>query len=262
MDTPFNFKPATSNVNEVVTNPIQDSVEKVGIAPSNKEESKKDKETLAAIKSRTMLRFFKYENGEFSINREEIFILPSARAMLMSDKGGWIYGDNDGRKKLFTEKRLGLVWWIVDINSPGAQQGLEGKELLKDGLKSLDFPDNYNPSKDKYFMAFLDDYTDMYEKAAYAKLLKQMLISFNDSAYMIKRIRDNNIKILKNNKDLDAEDIKALTASQKELINTAGALPSQIDKMRELQQLVRKEEKEVKLARGNVAITKSMTPGQ
>lgn len=217
-------------------------------------------ETNRVIKSRTMLRFFTYENGEFKINKEEVFTLPSGKDMLQNDKGGMIKGDKDGRNKLFTEKRLGLVWWLIDINSPGIEQGLEGDELMRDGLKSLELPKDYDPKKDKYFMRFYEDYREMYNKASYAKLLNNMLVGFNDTSEIVKAVRNNVTKILKADKDLDADDVKMLLNSQREIMALAGDVPKHIDRLKELQQLVRKEEKNLTVARGGVIVSKSMVP--
>ena len=87
-------------------------------------------------------------------------------------------------------------------------------------------------------------------------------MSFNDSADIIKAIRDNSVKILKSNKDLDADDIKILMSHQQTIINIASDIPKHIEKLKDLQELVAKEEKELDLGRGNVIITKSMIPNK
>ena len=222
----------------------------------------KQEDIKRTVKRHTMLKFFKYDKGVFSINKEEVLLLPSAKKIIHNDKGGIIKGDPDGRKKLWAEKQFGVAWWITDINSPGVQTGLEGEELLIDAIKSLNVPTDWDHKKDIYFMAFLGDYTEMYEKASYAMLLKQMLMSFNDTAMIIKAIRDNSIKLLKQDKSLDATDISALIAGQKELINLAGDTPKQINKLKELQAMVGREEKEMEVGRGDIAITSSMRPDE
>lgn len=222
----------------------------------------KDEETRKVIKRHTMLKFFKYDKGVFSINKEELLLIPSAKKIIHNDKGGMIKGDPDGRNKLWAEKQFGVVWWIININSPGIQAGLEGEELIADARKSLEVPTDWKPKEDVYFMAFLSLYTEMYEKASYAMLLKQMLMSFNDTAQIIKAIRDNSMKLLKNDKALDATDISALISGQKELINLAGDTPKQINKLKELQAMVGREEKEMEIGRGDIHITSSMKPDE
>jgi len=240
--------------------PEEFTVKSTAPQPDAKPTRERDETTKKFIKSHTMLRFFKYEKGQFSINREELLLLPSARQMIYADKGGHITGDNDGRKKLWCEKQFGLAWWVVDINSPGIQAGLEGEELFDDAYRSLELPIDWKYHTDVLFMAFLEDYGEMYEKAAYARLLKQILMSFNDTAEIVKIIRDNSMKLLKADRDLDAKDISALLAGQKELIAVAGDVPKHIEKLKALQAMVRKEEKEIEIGRGGIEVTSSMDP--
>lgn len=220
-----------------------------------------EKEYKSDTKFDPMLKFFKYEDGKFDLNKEELMLIPEARKIIYNDKGGKVKGDADGRNKLWAIKQFGVAWWLIDVNSPGIQSGLEGEELLKDALHSLDIED-WNMKEDKDFMNFLSVYKDMYSKAAYSMMLKQMLMSFKDSADIIKVIRDNTIKILKSNKDLDSEDIKILLSHQREIIGIAGDIPKQISKLKELQALVGREEREMETARGGDNITKSMVPNE
>lgn len=207
-----------------------------------------------------MLRFFKYENGDVEINKEELYLIPSARALVQGDRGGMIHGDHDGRKKLMAKKQLGLVWWIIDINSPGVQNGLEGNELIEDGYRALDIPKEWDYSKDEKFLEFLEVYSEMYNRASYNRLLKEILIAFNDSSETVKAIRKQVKKILKNKVDLDAEDMKTLVTSQNQIIAIASEVPNHIKRLKELQQLVAKEEKETTVARGGITVSSSMVP--
>ncbi|KKM27428.1 hypothetical protein LCGC14_1574870 [marine sediment metagenome] len=229
------------------------------------EEQEVKEEVKSKVKSTTefspMLKFFKYENGNFEINKIELLLIPEAKQLIHNDRGGRVKGDHDGRKKLWAEKQFGVAWWIINVNSPGIQSGLEGKELFKDALKSLEIA-NWDYSKDEDFKEFVDVYKRMYNRASYSRMLKQVLMSFNDSADIIKVIRDNSVKILKSNKDLDADDIKILMSHQQTIINIASDIPKHIEKLKDLQELVAKEEKELDLGRGNVIITKSMIPNK
>ena len=207
-----------------------------------------------------MLRFFKIIENELEINKEELYLIPSAKALVVDDKGGVIHGDYDGRKKLMAKKKLGLAWWVVDINSPGVQAGLEGDELMEDGIKSLAIPNDWEWKKDAKFKAFLEDYMEMYNKASYIRLLKNILIAFNDSAAIIKAIQDQARKTLKDKIDLDPEDMKLLITAQNQIIDIAGNVPKHIEKLKNLQNIVAREEKEKSLARGDRLVTSSMQP--
>jgi len=208
-----------------------------------------------------MLKFFKYENGNFELNKEELLLIPEAKRIIHADKGGKITGDYDGRRKLWAIKQFGVAWWIVNVNSPGIQSGLEGKELMKDAMKSLEIED-WKYSEDIVFMEFVTVYKNMYKKAAYSTMLKQMLMSFNDTADVIKIIRDNTVKILKTDKDITPEDIAALMSYQKEIVNLTGDVPKQISKLKDLQELVHKEEKAFEMGRAGIKVSKSMQPNE
>ena len=221
----------------------------------------KEVKYISDTKFNPMLRFFKYEDGEIKLNKEELLVIPEARKLIQNDKGGMVKGDIDGRNKRWAFKQFGVAWWLVNINSPGIQSGLEGDELMRDAIKSLEI-ENWDWKNDTDFLNFLSVYRNMYNAAAYAVMLKQMLMSFNDTSEILKLIRDNSMKILRSNRDLDAEDVKMLMSYQKEIINLAGDIPKQIDKLKDLQTIVYREEKELESGRGNISISKSMLPNE
>ncbi|GAF83219.1 unnamed protein product [marine sediment metagenome] len=208
-----------------------------------------------------MLKFLKFENGEVILNKEELFFIPEAKVLLAADKGGMVKGDVDGRGKRWAFKQFGVAWWMVNTNSPGIQSGLEGTALVQDALKSLQIEHiEWDWKNDTPFINFLTIYKRMYKRAAYSEMLKQMLMSFNDTSEIIKLIRDSTTKILRSDKVLDADDVKILMGYQREIINLTGDIPKQIDKLKNLQELVTREEKNIEIGRGGVTITKSMQP--
>jgi hypothetical protein len=205
-----------------------------------------------------MLKFFKLVDGEIVINREEVLMIPSAKAVIMSDKGS--IGDADGRKKLFAKKQFGVAWWITDINSPGIQSGFEGKELIEDAIRALDVPLEWDHKNDTIFQTFVADYQKEYNKASYIRLLKSVLTSLDMSTELVEAIKANCRKILKEKEDLSPDDIADLMKSQNEIITIAGNIPKQMEKLKDLQQLAGKEEGALTIGRGGITVTKSMEP--
>ena len=207
-----------------------------------------------------MLDFFKYDNGELLINKDELYVIPSAKILIEKDRGGLVPGDYDGRHKLMAKKKLMFAWWVTNVNSPGIQQGLEDEELFDNAIKSLEIPKEWNWRNDKYFIAFLDDYSTWYNKHAAMRLLKEVLISFKDTSEIVKAIRKQTKTTFKEKERLDAEDMRSLIASQNELIKVASEVPKHIERLKLLEEEVHKIEKKLKVGRGGVRITSSMEP--
>lgn len=206
-----------------------------------------------------MINFIKLIEGEVTIVKEELLEIPEFAEVIRKDKGGIIQGDYDGRKKLFAKKQFALGWWVIDLNSPANLAGYTKKECLEDGIKQLGFPDGWKP--DPVFKDFLLKYEQLYERYAIAVMVKEILRSFQLSAKSIEKIR-NNIERLQKQEVLNHDDINTMMASLKEVIKFATDIPKQISSLKDSLEDARREEKDTKFARGNVAITKSMMPEQ
>ncbi len=202
--------------------------------------------------------FFKLEDGDIQINDGVAMNIKLARMIIRRDRGGKIFGDAKGLKKMFAKRELAYVWYLVNVNSPGIRQGLTGQELHDKAVHDLDLPDDYKP--DKTVKEFIEYYRD-YHDTAVVKTIKQLIKGF-------KIIYDSNDTLLNYIKqevkkpDKSIDEIMSINKAQKELMSISNDVPKLAAQLKELLMEFNSIDNNLGVGLGNVPITSSMIPDE
>lgn len=152
-------------------------------------------------------------------------------------------------------KELGFAWWIGYYNSPGNQAGLNATQLEVDAKHRLGLPNNWSASKAVYDLAILiKDECDF----AAVKPMQALRRAFNNTEKIIDKINERVDELLL--QDITPELVSNLISYQKDLMNIAADIPKRIETLNKAEAIVKKEAKEVVMARGDKIVTESMIP--
>jgi hypothetical protein len=153
-------------------------------------------------------------------------------------------------------KELAYCWWIGWYDSPGNQQGLTGVKLENDARTRLQMPSTWKPHKDIYSLIYIiKDSTE----SPVVKAMQALRRAFTNSDIIINKISDRIEQLL--NDTITPEIISQILAYQKDLMNIASDIPKRIATLRIAEDTVRREQKEIVLAKGDKVVTESMIPG-
>lgn len=203
-----------------------------------------------------MITLFDLVNGDIIVNKD-ILAAKIIKDLFRRDRGGVIDGDFNGAKKLRSMAELGVIWYCVNLNSPGIQKGKEGKELELEAVRFFGLPDTWK--KDDAFNAVMEWYENEYEEMVAPKVIRTLIASVNqtiDISTNVNKFVDMLIKAGDLNKDNAAELIKL----NKEITSMVGEVPGNIRKLKQLELEYLKIEKAARLARGKIVISDSMIP--
>lgn len=197
---------------------------------------------------------FRIENGMVRPVTAREAQLREIKLILGRDKGS--NGDADGRDKKFAYKELGMVYWMADYRSPGRMNGYEGDDLIKDGIKNYNLPEDWKPDK------IVNDLITIYEThtngGVAAQTLSEIMATFrlmlNTTKFIRERLRTKLLVVT----ITDAE-LKDLIALQTALLTLASDIPKKIKDIEIAKEMLRHiEDEEVEMGRGDVQITSSM----
>lgn len=199
---------------------------------------------------------FEMVNGNLTIKRTATFMIPEVKALIRRDRGGVIKGDYDGRLKELAMREIMYAWWVVNVNSPGCLRGLEGKALIKDAKENLDLPDDWNP--DATVLAWVAKYKKFHYESKAVVAIKDLIDALNN----ISTVNSKLIGIIKDKIEAtdDATALATIIAAQDSITKKVIEIPNQVKGLKNLYEEIRREEKQVKIGKGNVAITSSMDP--
>lgn len=199
---------------------------------------------------------FKLVNGDVQI-QSNMINSKNIKALIRRDRGGVMQGDANGNKKYRAFAELGLIWYCINLNSPGIQKGLDGKELVKDGITYFNLPDDWKA--DDAYNAVYDEYKEQYETSVVVRSIKSLLKGFDRSIKLMDKI-SNIINSLEDSSDAKMDDVSEFIKLNKELMNISSNLPDSVTKLKKLEETYLKEEKKITTGRGSQAITSSMDP--
>lgn len=199
---------------------------------------------------------YKLVDGEVKIH-SALHNNKQIKALIRRDRGGVIDGDSSGVKKYRATREVGLIWYCVNLNSPGIQKGYTGDELEEDGKLFFDIPDTWK--KDETYINALNAYKEEYNNSVVVRSIKGLLNGFERSLMLVEKV---NMLLQRFNDDpeLDIDKLGETIKLNKDLMSISSDLPQQIKKLKELETMYLKEEKDTVKARGGDPITDSMLP--
>lgn len=199
---------------------------------------------------------FTLENGEIVI-QQNILNNKDIKALIRRDRGGLIAGDMKGLKKERAFAELGLIWYCVNLNSPGLQKGLSGDELVKDGMDYFGLPKEWKP--DDVFDRVYKQYDADYNSNITVQAIRSIHGGLNRAIRMLDKITAI-LNQLEDKVEMDMNDVSNFNKANKEMIDMSASLPETINKLKALEAIYLKEEKKIKSSRGGKTITLSMDP--
>lgn len=202
------------------------------------------------------MKFFKFENGEITLDKDEIALYPNVKKILSRDRGGRVPGDPDGRLKLYAYREFAYVYFRCDFEAYPAQHGLSDAEAHEYAIKQSRLEKTYQP--DEVVKAFIKQYEDEHLSPA-KKAIKSLIRLFTLNDKVVIKIEQNITSTLAL-PTLTRDLITELLTYQKQLLEIATTVPLQVKKLREAMSLLEEEDKIVQIARGGEEVLASMDP--
>ena len=194
--------------------------------------------------------------GEIVINND-ILGNTAFKNLIRRDRGGIMEGDANGLKKARSMAELGLIWYCINLNSPGIQRGLSGKELEDAGKAFFGIPDIWK--KDDAFHRAYEEYNTLYTDTAVTRSIRTLLRGLDQMTSVANTINDN-IKIKALDANLTIDGISEILKLNSELMKLTSNIPDTVKSLKSLEETYLKEEQKIKRARGGVVVTASMIP--
>jgi hypothetical protein len=200
------------------------------------------------------MKFFKFEDGDIKLDREEIALYKLPNTILRRDRGS--EGDSDGRKKLQAFKEFTYVYFVSDHSAYPISNGLSEKETNEYAIQQAGLPSDFKPDDD------LKIFIDQYKKEHWSQSKQiaydlRRILRMNQT--LSTKIQDNLDVMIEGTLGLD--QITQFTNYQQKLIDIAVNLPKQIKALTEALQTIEQEENaDIKIARGGSIVRESMNP--
>lgn len=202
------------------------------------------------------MKFFKFEDGDIKLDREEIALYKLPNRILRRDRGS--EGDADGRKKLQAFKEFTYVYFVADHTAYPISNGLSKQETHEYAISQSNLPKDFNPNLDADLLEFIDQYR------------KEHWSQTKQIAYDLRRILRMNQTLstsIQDNIDLmmtgvlSLDQITQFINYQQKLIDIAAGLPKQIKLLTEALQAIELDENaDMKIARGGSLVKQSQDP--
>lgn len=199
----------------------------------------------------------------FKLVDSEIVVSPDVlnnkvyKDLIRRDRGGVIEGDANGLKKARAFAELGLIWYCINLNSPGIQRGLSGIELESSGKAFVGLPDNWKKD-DSYFRAYEEYQRDYFDNAV-TRSIKTILRGLDQTTAIADTI-NNLIKTKSYDAGLTLDGVGEIIKLNNEFMKIVANLPDTIQNLKSLEESYLKEERKLKKGRGGLVITSSMIP--
>jgi len=200
---------------------------------------------------------FKLVNGEITLHNA-ILNNKNIKNLIRRDRGGLMAGDANGLKKLRSFAEIGLIWYCININSPGLQRGLSGKELVSDGMNYFNIPDEWKP--DEQYQLVYEWYKEDYNNSVVVKAIKAVLSGFERSLNLVEKVNLALSRYELQGGEIDIDGIDKIMKLNNNLMSMSNELPKQVKALKDLEILYLKEEKHGAVGRGKISITSSMIP--
>jgi hypothetical protein len=198
------------------------------------------------------MKIFVNDGGVLKLDREEIALIKEFNNLLRRNKP--CNEDKDGNKKIMNFKEFNYVYCISDYSAYPKQKGLNDKESHAWAISNASLPNDWKP--DELVKAAILKYQEVNMSAA-RELATETQASLHLATKLIKRLRENIEKELDNP---DASILTQLVTNLEKIMDIAKALPSQIQSLQKVKELIDKEEVNVEQLRGGGEVYDSMNP--
>lgn len=199
---------------------------------------------------------FRMVDNEIVVN-PDVLINKAFKDLIRRDRGGVIEGDANGLKKARAMAELGLIWYCINLNSPGIQRGLSGIDLESSGKAFVGLPDTWKKD-DAYFKAYEEYQRDYFDNAV-TRSIRTILRGLDQTTAVADTI-NNLIKTKSYASDLTLDGVAEIIKLNNELMKIVANLPDTINGLKSLEDSYLKEERKMKRGRGGLNITSSMIP--
>jgi hypothetical protein len=156
------------------------------------------------------------EEGLLELNKNEVRSIPAFREVIARDKGGKIFGDNEGRKKLFAYKELMYIHLVTHPSTIYRDLPKEAREIAS--KKLADLPEEWKPDK------VINNAIEAYKELIPLSAVFHSYLNANSAVYalgedlqFINQLREKTRnRIIEKTKELDGivteEDIQRINA--------------------------------------------------
>jgi len=172
------------------------------------------------------MKFFSKNNGEISLDREELELLPQVKALFRLEYNK-APKDKDGRLRIRAKKELTYVYFMYDFTSIFAQMSEEDRKTYS--LQSASLPEDYEISSE--LKNLIDWFVSIQESTSFSLVL---LKKARKAAYKLGDYFDN---VNFNEKDDQGRPIYNI----KQFIDTVKQLSDVIDGLNSLENSVKNE---------------------
>lgn len=200
------------------------------------------------------MKFFKFVNGELTLAKDEIALYPVFKKILSRDRGGRVTGDPDGRLKLYAFKEFKYIYFRCDFEAYPSQHGLTEKETHDYACLHSGLGKDYVPDND--MLHAIKQYEKEHLSPA-KKAIKTLIRIFVLNDKLVEKI-ENNLTATLELPTLSAPQISELLTYQKQLLDVAVTVPTNVKKLREAMNLLEEEERTQAILRGGEIRSSSM----
>ena len=203
------------------------------------------------------MKFFKFVEGAITLDKEIIALYPLVKKIIARDKGGKVYGDPDGRHKMYAMKEFAYIYYTCDFEAYPAQHGLDEKAAHKYAIKNAQLDKDYQP--DELVVALMKQYTEEHLTPT-KRTIKTLIRVFALNEKIVEKIEIGLTQSLEL-PTLTAAQVGEILAFQKQLLGIAVDVPKTVKQLKEAMNLLEEEEKISKVIRGGEVMNESMDPG-
>lgn len=199
--------------------------------------------------------FFKYTSKDFvpKVDTELLMLYKEFRELFDTRKS-----------KMQFNKEMLLIWYCVNVKSPGIKQGLSEKDLLETGCELVELEEW---KADDTFTIALAKYKEIHESVTLSvRICKSLYRAFSNTDKIINTLSDivedklEKLKVNDGANELTAT-MNLIISSQKDLLTMAKDIPKQIESLKEAEAKVIADDELIENElRGGGKIRNSMMP--
>lgn len=191
------------------------------------------------------MKLFILSNGSISLNNIEILLINDFKAILDRDPS---------IAKVRAWNEFKFIYHIVDPRSVPNQKGYNEKAAIAFANRECGFDEFYVP--DRLLLKAINKYEEL-NSSVVAEVCQELLISFNSSSDVLKRMRTKMEDLLAKS-NITSDEIREVITLQKEIISMASSIPEHINKLTIAQAELEKSDN--KVLRGKRELSSSMDP--
>lgn len=193
------------------------------------------------------MKLFKFENGDIALDHDEVALIKEFKAILRRDKDP---------KKCTAFAEFNYIYQMCDKQSVINQRGLNDKEAHLVAIDVTGLNIAYKP--DDLVLAAMRRY-EQFRPSPLEQIAKEIRGAFNTSHKVVKALRYK-VESYIDKAEISGEDLQNATAALDRLLALADSIPKKMGSLKEIEDIVIKEDKGFDLQRGGEEILDSMDP--